>query len=361
MKQWVSLFALCLLPLMATAEQVNFLNWADYISPKTIPAFEAKSGIIVNRSYFDGGNMLRAKLLAGGAGYDVIMPALASLPQYIKASLLQPIDTNKIPNYQQRDKALYQITAQTDPNNRYAIIYTYGTTGVAYNKAMIQKYLGKDAPLHSWKILFEPKYLKKLQGCGVSFLASPVQVFGITLNYLGYNPNTQNPKALEAAAKYLMKIRKYLTYFSNNRYIIDLASGNICMAMAYSGDTLRAQKLANNAHDGVKLQYNMMNDGVPIWFDMLAIPHNAPHPQAALQFINALLAPKSAAQDSNYIMQPNAVPASKPYLLPALQQPNITPTAQTLKTAFNLHYPSVKLAPLVNRLWFSVRYGVKLS
>ncbi len=324
-------------------------------------AFQTQYHIKVNQSYFDGGDMLRAKLLAGGAGYDVIMPALANLPQYLKAHLLQFIDAQSMPNYKLRNKALYNFTKTLDPDNRYAAIYTYGTTGIAYNKVMIQKYLGKNAPTNNWKILFEPKYLKKLQGCGVSFLASPVQVFGITLKYLGYNPNTHNPKQLKAAANYLMKIRKYFTYFSNNRYIFDLASGNICIAMAYSGDTLRAQKLAENAHDHVKLAYNVDTQNMPIWFDVMAIPYNAPHPHAAKQFINSMLSPKNSAMNSNYIMQPNATPASQPYLSPKLQKSSVTSSEKILQSAFILRYPTTKLQPLINRLWFSVKYGVPLA
>lgn len=348
-------------PTFADTKQVNFLNWANYISPKSIAAFEKKTNIKVNLSYFDGGDMLRAKLLAGGAGYDVIMPALANLPQYIQAHLLQPIKKNQLTNYQLRNKSLYQIASSIDPENQYAVIYTYGTTGIAYNKRMIAKYIGKDIPKDAWQLLFKPEYLKKLQGCGVSFLASPVQVFGITLKYLGYNPNTQDPKALKAATDYLMKIRKYFTYFSNNRYIFDLASGNICIAMAYSGDTLRAEKLAKGAHDHVQLVYRTDPKDMPIWFDVMAIPYNAPHPDAARAFINAMLSPNNAAHNSNFIMQPNAVPKSQPMLAKQLQAPSITPTPKMLKSAFILQYPSVKLQRLISRLWFSVKYGVPLS
>lgn len=361
MKKYVYITLLFLLTVtQAIAKQVNFLNWANYIDPQTITHFEKQTDIKVNRSYFDGGDMLRAKLLAGGAGYDVIMPALANVPQYLKAHLLQPIQAKKMANYHLRNKGLYKIAATIDPNNQYTAIYTYGTTGIAYNKKMIEKALGKNAPVHSWKILLDPHYLKKLQNCGVSFLASPVQVFGITLKYLGYNPNTTNPKQIKAAAEYLMKIRKYLTYFSNNRYIFDLASGNICIAMGYSGDALRAQKLAKDAHDHADIQYHIANNGVPIWFDVMAIPYNAPHPKAARAFINAMMTPQMAAKNSNFIMQPNAITSSQPLLSPKLKSPDITPTKQILKEAFILRYPSQKLQPLISRLWFSVRYGVGL-
>ncbi len=343
------------------ATEVNFLNWAQYIGPQVIPKFEKRTGIQVNQSFFNGADMLKAKLLAGGTGYDVIMPALADMPQYLHADLLQPIDKSKLPNYKHRNKTLYQLTAKIDPQNRYGVIYTYGTTGIAYNAKLIRKYLGKDAPVHSWKILFDPKYLKKLQHCGISFLDEPTQVFGITLNYLGYNPNTQDPKQLEAAANYLMKIRHYLTYFGNNRYQYDLASGNLCIAMGYSGDTLHSRRVAQSSGDNVDVRYALANDGVPIWFDMMAVPKNAPHPKAALTFINAMIAPKAAAAISNRLQQPNATPASEPYLDKTLQQPSATPTASLLKHAFILHDPTPKTQALVSQLWFKVRYGVNLN
>lgn len=348
--------------LMANHSRVNFLNWADYIDPQTIPQFERTTSIKVYQSYFDGADMLKAKLFAGSTNIDLTMPALGDMPHLIAAGTLQPIDTSRIPNYKLRSTALYNITNAIDPQHVYGLIYSYGTTGVAYNPELVKQALG-DLPLpdNLWDLLFKPKYLKRLKSCGVSYLDSPVQVFGTTLFYLNLDPNSVRPEDYQQATQSLLRNRQYLTYFDNNRYIQDLASGNICIAMAYSGDTIRAKMLAKRAGSPINIQYALPKTGGPIWFDMLAIPTGAPNLDSTYTFINYLLSPKVAAQTSNYLYQPNAVPASEPYLDPVLKDSSLTPKAAKMLQLFNIEQPHGEINTLENQLWFQVKYGVKLT
>lgn len=338
--------------------QVNFINWANYMDPSVIPNFEKTTGLQVNQSFFDGNDMLRAKLMAGGQCYDMAVPSLVSMIQEIAAGVFQPINKAELPNWKYRNKALYAYTAKIDPDNRYGIIYMYGTTGVAYNPVLIRKILGPNAPVDNWAILLDPYYLKKLQGCGVSFLDSPVQVFGITLHYLGLNPNSTNPADYYKAAAYLMTIRKYLIYFDNNRYIPDLAAGNLCLAMGYSGDTLRAKANAIAMHANIQVDYALPKGGAPIWFDMLAIPANAPHVAATLRFLNYLMDPKVAAANSNFLYQPSAIIPAAQYYNSLLQTPGIIPTEQQIPELFNIRQPAPALNTLETKLWLQVKYGL---
>ncbi|MDF2530175.1 MAG: extracellular solute-binding protein family 1, partial [Gammaproteobacteria bacterium] len=245
--------------------------------------------------------------------------------------------------------------------NVYGIDYSWGTIGIAYNVQKIRQILGPNAPVDNWDLLLSPKYLSKLQQCGVSFLDDPVLVYGITLHYLGMNPNSTDPQDYMKATDYLMGIRQNLTYFSNSSYIFDLAGGNLCMSMAYSGDAMRARNYALQAHNGVDIQFVIPKGGAPIWFDIMAIPKGAPHPEATYKFINYLLDPKNQATLSNYLFQPNATPSSKPYLHPILQDPNVTPPDSVISQLFIVQVPPPKLAEVVSKLWLQVRYGIRMD
>ena len=340
---------------------VNFLVWGQYTNPKTVPAFEQKTGININQSFYDSADMLRGILMTGNNGYDVAVPALVDMPQLIKAKLLLPIDTAKIPNYKNLSPVLLKKTAKLDPGNRYGIIYQWGTTGIAYNVKKIRQILGPNAPVDSWQLLMNPKYLDKLRRCGVDFLDDPQAVFGATLHYLGLNPNTTNPADYRKAVAHLMRLRRDIMSFNNFTYINDLANGNACIALGYSGDVLRAIQAAKQAHDHVKLRYVIPKGGAQIWFDMLVIPAGSPNYNNALRLINFLLSPKVSAWNSNFNFQPNGVPNAAPYLLPELKQPNVTPSSKVIKTLFIVHHAPDNIAALYNRLWFKVRYGFDME
>ncbi|MDF2690763.1 MAG: bacterial extracellular solute-binding family protein [Gammaproteobacteria bacterium] len=345
----------------ANNNTINFLNWGDYIAPNVIPDYSRSSDTKVNQNYFDSEDMLRALLTMKNNMYDLAVLNDADVIGESKAGLLQPIDKSKLSNYQYINKALYKIASQSDPNNSYGIVYSYGTTGIAYNEKMIAKVLGPNVKIDSWKFLFDPIYLKKLQSCGISYSDDSDVVFSLTKFYLGMDPNSENPKDLNTAANYLMTLRPYITYFDDNRYIYDLAGGNICIAIGYSGDVLRAQQLANQSHSGVDIRYVIPKEGTMVWFDMLVIPKNAPHPKAALKFINYLMQAQNMGAISNYLMQPNAMDNTTPYLTPTLIQAELTQQDLTTKKLFTVHNPVGTDNALLSKLWFQVKYGVNLD
>ena len=202
--------------------------------------------------------------------------------------------------------------------------------------------------------------MAKLQSCGVSFYDTPLIIDAITLHYLGLNPNSQNLADFQKATDYLLKIRPYLTYFSNSNYIFDLASGNLCLVIGYSGDVIRAQQFALAAHKNINIQYVIPKSGAPIEIDMMAIPADAPHPDATYQFINALLVAKNAAATSNIIFTPNEVPASKPYLNPLFNQTDVYPSDQFIdQHLFLVMTPPPEVMQQVTNMWLEVRYGIK--
>lgn len=345
----------------AFATDITIINYANYMPKSIMQNYETETGNRIVQTFYAGNDMLKGMLMAGDTQYDLAVPALVDMEQEIPAHLYQPLNKALIPNLKNVDPTLYAIAARIDPGNKYGIIYSYGTTGIAYNIDMIHKILGKNVKIDSWKYLFDPKYLSKLSKCGVSFLDDPTEVFGITLFYLGLNPNSHNPADYAKATHYLMGIRQYLTYFDESVYMQDMASGNLCMAMAYSGDTLRMIEAANASHNGVHIAFASPKEGAPIWFDMMIVPAHAANPTQAMKFLNYLLEPKVMAKVSNYVGQPNAVLGSKAYMNPEINSPEFTPPPEITKTLFSLHNPILSMSTLVSDYWFEVRYGIKMN
>ena len=339
-------------------KQISFLNWVNYIDPEILANFAKDTSINVRQSYFTGSLMLKTKLMIGNTGYDIALPALADMQQEIKLQLFTPLDKSKLSNYKNINKALYKKVSVIDKGNRYGIIYTYGTTGFAYNKQLVRKFLGKDAPVNSWDLVFSPRYLKKLKNCGISFLDSPRDMLGLMLHYLGINPNKATRADYQKAANYLKHLRPYLTYFSSDNYLADFSAGNLCLVVGYSGDIAREIVKAKHYNPNVTLKYVIPKEGAAVWFDMLVIPKDAKHRKLALKFLNYLLKPKVAAVISNFTLQPNAVNGSHKYLSKAVKNMHLDIPKTAFAKLFLIQSPPTQMNNYINQLWFKVKYGL---
>lgn len=290
---------------------LNVYNWSDYIDPTVIPDFEKETGIKVNYDVFDSNEVVETKLLAGRTGYDIVVPSASFLERQIKAGVFQKLDKSKIPNLQNLDPELTQRVALHDPGNEYAVNYHWGTSGVGYNVAKIQAAM-PDAPVDSFRMFYDPAVVSKFEDCGVTMLDTASEVVGTVLIYLGRDANSEKPEDLAAAEAVLMKIRPYIRYVHSSKYIDDLANGEICLALGWSGDILQARDRADEAGKGIEIRYQIPREGAVVFFDMLAIPVDAPHAENAHLFIDYLLRPDVAARNSNFANYANSNAASWP-------------------------------------------------
>jgi len=344
----------------AKAEEkvLNVYNWSDYIAEDTVPNFEKQTGIKITYDVFDSNEVLEAKLLAGNTGYDVVVPSLSFLSRQIKAGAFQPLDKTKLTNYGNLDPELLKRISELDPGNQYAVPYLWGTTGIGYNVDKVQKALGKDAPVNSWALVFDPKNAAKLKSCGLVMLDTPSELIPIALQYLGEDPNSFDEKVIRKAEVLLQSIRPYITYFHSSQYINDLANGDVCVAIGWSGDVFQAATRALEAKNGVKLSFSIPKEGAPMWFDMLAIPKDAKHPQNALAFINYLLEPKVIADTSNFVTYANGNKASLPLLDAAVRDnPNVYPPPDVMAKLFTFKVVPPDVDRLYNRIWTTLKTG----
>ncbi|MCW0410330.1 polyamine ABC transporter substrate-binding protein [Xanthomonas sacchari] len=340
------------------AKVLNVYNYSDYIAENTIPDFEKQSGIKVTYDVFDSDEMVETKLLAGGSGYDVVVPTLNFFGRQIQAGVFLPLDKSKIPNLANLDPQIMQRIAQQDPGNKYGVPYMVGTTGIGYNVDKVKAAFGSTDIANSWDLVFKPENLSKLKDCGVTLLDTPSDLIPIALHYLGEDPHSTDPAKIEQAAALIKRIRPYVQNFHSSQYVTSLANGSTCLAVGWSGDIIQARDRAEEAKNGVHVAYSIPKEGAPQWFDMLAIPKDAKHPENAYAFINYLLTPKVAAANTDFIHYANPVPQATPLVDAAIRNdPTIYPPPEVAAKMFTYSINPPEVDKLYTRLWTEIKTG----
>src|SRR5580704_2188543 len=305
-------------PAGAETPELHVYNWSDYIAPDTISDFEKETGIEVTYDVYDGNEVLEAKLLAGNSGYDIGVPSASPfMARQIAAGAYLVLDKSKLPNLKNLDPRMLALAAEADPGNAYGVPYLWGVTGIGYNEALLDQALGT-GPRDTLALLFDPEIAKKLAGCGISLLDTPQEVFPAALAYLGLDPKSRDLGDLDKATALLEKIRPFVRKFHSSQYINDLANGDTCLALGYSGDVIQARNRALEAKNGVRIAFRVPREGAQMSIDMLGIPNDAPHPDNALNYIDYILRPSVIAAISDAVSYPNPNLAA-----PALVEPEI--------------------------------------
>ncbi len=304
---------------------LNIYNWADYIGYHTIADFERETHIKVVYALFDSNQTLEATLLAGSSGYDIVSTDMAYFGRQIAAGAYRELDRGKLPNWKNLDPAVLAIQAQVDPGNRHAVPYLHAMNGFAYNVDLVKARV-PDAPTDSLAMIFDPKIMAKLADCGVTFLDAPEDVLQLALAYLHLDPNSRDPKDLQAAERVVMAVRPYVRTFDSEDYWHQLASKETCVAIAWSSDYFVAQRRALEDGTGAHLAFTLPKEGSNITYNALLIPKSAPHPEAALEFLDFILRAKVIADITNDIYYGNDNLAARPFVDPRiLNDPAVYP------------------------------------
>jgi putrescine transport system substrate-binding protein len=342
----------------AMAEEVRVYNWSDYIDEELLTKFEEETGIDLIYDVFDSNEVLETKLLAGGSGYDVVVPSGTFLQRQIQAGAFQKLDKSKLSNIGNMWDVVESRTEQYDPANEYSINYMWGTTGIGANVGKVQEVLGEDAPLDSLELVLNPENMEKLASCGVHFLDAPAEMIPMALKYLGEDPNSHDPDVIAKTEAVFMAIRPYIQKFHSSEYINALANGDICVAVGWSGDILQARDRAAEADNGNEIVYHAAKEGAQMWFDQMAIPVDAPNPDAAHKFLDFIMNAENMAAASNYVYYANGNKASQEFLQEdVIGDPAIYPDEATLNNLFTTTPWEPRVQRTVTRLWTKIKSG----
>ena len=339
---------------------LNIYNWSDYIADDTIANFEKETGIKVRYDVFDSNEILHAKLVAGKTGYDIVVPSSYWAKIQADGGLLRKLDKAQLPNLKNMDPVIQAQLAALDPGNQYLVNWLWGYTTVGINVDKVKAALGgMPMPENAWDLVFKPEYISKLKSCGVSFLDSPTDVVPAALHYLGKPAFSRNQADYQGVAPLLKSVRPYVTLFSSSGYINDMASGSICVALGWSGDINIAKNRALEGKTGQNIQALIPSIGGVLFFDTMAIPADAPHPNNALKWINYIMRPEVDASLTNKVFYANPNKESKKFVKPEVaNNPTVFLSDADMKKMANPEPLSNDIRRTMTRLYTSFKTGI---
>lgn len=264
--------------LVQAQEVLKVHGWEGRLAPGIIEAFEKQSGVRVEYSSYSSGE----GVLSDVGSYDLVFPAHFHLPMLIEAKRLQPLDLQKLANLKQIDPDLLAMLGGFEGKSRYAVPYLWGTVGLALNVSRVVETLG-EIPEDTWGLLFDASNSDRLAQCGIGLLDAREETLSLLLNYKGRALGLSSTRQIQQAGAELVTLRGKAASFGNSSYIDQLANGTLCMAMAWSGDALKA------ADAGASLRFVMPREGALMFIDTVAIPSNAQNVAAAYRFIDYLI------------------------------------------------------------------------
>ncbi len=346
---------------LAQEEKVlNIYNWSDYIAEDTIQNFEKETGIKVRYDTFDNNEIVHAKLVAGKTGYDIVVPSSGWAKLQMEGGLLRKLDKAQLPNLKNLDPDIQKQIASLDPGNQYLVNWLWGYTTIGINTAKVKAALGTEPmPANAWELFFNPKYISKLKSCGVSVLDSSSEVLPPALLYLGKDPFSKNAADYQAASALLKSIRPYITLFSSSGYINDMAGGSICLALGWNGDINIARRRALEAKNGNDIVALIPKTGGILFFDMMAIPVDAPHPHNAHLFMNYIMRPEVDAALTNKVFYANPNKESRKFIKPEVaQNPSVFPSSAEMATMVPPKALTNELRRLMTRVFTGFKTGL---
>ena len=315
----------------AEPPQLNVYNWTDYITPEVLAQFTEETGIVVNYQTYESNEELSAALADASVALDLVGPSAEVLSEHLKAGRLQPLDRSQLTRFPNLDTTLLEKTAFYDPGNQYALPYLWGTVGIGYNMQALADRGVSAKDLATWGSFFDPQVMQKFSDCGINLLDSPDDIFDVGLKFLGLDPSSSKSVDQYKVGNLLAKIRPYVTSFDSSGYIDRLASGDVCITLAWSGDVALARDRAEAIGSSVRLEYVIPSEGTALWIDTLAIPARAKHPRNAHLFLNFLLRPEVIAAVSNYAQYANANASATPLVDASLRSnPSIYMSSEAL-------------------------------
>ena len=341
------------------AGTLNVYNWAEYIGETTIADFAKEYNIEVTYDNYDSVEMADSKLVTGNSGYDVVSHSGSAIGRLIPAGILHPLDKSKLPNLKHMaPEVMAQLSANWDPGNQHVVPFMWGTHGVTYNKEEVLKVL-PNAPIGSMDLIFKPENMEKLAQCGVSFLDSPTDIMPMALAYLGLNPSSTNKADYDKAADMLLKVRPYIKTFDNYAYQ-RMPNREFCVSVTWGPDGLLAMSGAEEANTGVVLDFfHPPGQGAAnIWVDGWIIPADAKNLENAYLFLNYMMRPEVAANDSNYTWYATANKDAVTLIDPAVTgSPAAFPSPESVAKMYTLAVVPPKIEKARTRAWTRFKSG----
>lgn len=338
------------------AEELRIFNWLEYIPDEVIQQFEEEYDAKVIYDTYDAAEKMETQMLTGASGYDLVFPGSSNLGRLIDSGALEKVDTSKLTNIGNIEPEFMQMLRDIgDKDNQYAVPYLWGTNIIGYNQAQVKAATGKDA-LTSWDDIFSVESMKALEQCGVAMMDSPTEIMPLILFHLGLDPYSTKAADYKKAEEFMAELRPYIRYFNSSQFVEDLANGEICAVIGWSGSLFIAQSIAKGTNNGNDIRMVMPEEGTMVWFDNMAIPKGAPHKELAEKFINFILRPEVIAIASNSIGYANPNSKATPLVNKEIKSnPAMYIPEEDMKKLFAQESLSLRTEKIRTRAWTNIK------
>jgi putrescine transport system substrate-binding protein len=336
----------------AVSGELRVLVWRRVLPAEVIAAFEADTGMKVAADRYETLDELQAVASGNALTYDLVITSGIGLKRLADAGLLSDLSPGRLANAGNLDPAVTSHAAPYDPDNHFGVVAAWGTLGLTFDPAKIAARLPADTALESWSLLFEAERLAKLADCGVQIVDTPRGAFPIALRYLGLSPASGAVEDTETATRLWESVRPSIAKFTAAGVVENLAVGDVCLALASSGDAYQARAMIAAAGRGPELRYVIPQEGTIAWFALFAIPKVAANPDGARKLIDYMLRPEVAARATNVTGFANAVAASGLYVKPEIKNdPALMPPVERLAEFIIETDLSPETGALRDRFW----------
>jgi spermidine/putrescine transport system substrate-binding protein len=296
-------------------DELVIYNWAAYLNPETIKAFEREFGVTVHaEDLYESNEEMLAKIQGGATGYDLVAPTGYMVQIMKDEGLLLELDHSRIPNMSNLDPRFTGLAF--DPELRYHMPKDWGTTGFGYLSRFV-----KEEPT-SWAQFFElgPAYSGRY-----TVLDSAFETIGGALKRLGYSYNTTSQSEVDEALALLIEFKPHIASVTSSQYRQLMSRADTYLALGWNGDFFYVLE------DQPSVRYVIPDEGTEYWVDTWAIPASAPHPNAAHEFINFVLTPERQGVESSYTYYASAVAGAQEFTDPAVaNDPSIYPPPEVV-------------------------------
>ncbi len=340
------------------AHVVNVYAWADYFPQSVLDKFQSETGIHVNHSVFDSPDAAETTLSVGSSNYDIVtMNAAPHLAREIPRGFWRKLDPAQIPNARNADPQILQLLDRVDPGNLYAVPWMWGTVGVMYDADKVKAAVGA-LPAESLDLVLDAAVAAKFEKCGISILDSWQDILPLVAHYLGQPQLSLEPAKLDAVVKKLGEIRPLLRRIASSGYYEQLADGEICLSIGYSGDAMIARRMAKEGNTRVRIDYAFPRSAVPLYIDSMVIPADSPNYAGALKFMNFMMRPEISAEVTRFIGFASGNAAALQYLEPSLRTNAIVYPSAEVRARFELErvYTAEEMRAF-NRAWQRFKTG----
>lgn len=298
---------------------LRVLVWRRVLPAEVIAAFEAETGLKVAVDGYETLEELQALAGGGALTHDLILTSGLGLKRLTDADLLSDLSPERLANGGNLDTAVTARAQAYDPGNKHGVVAAWGTLGLAFDPAKIAARVPAGTDLDSWSLLLEPERVAKLSDCGVQIVDTPRGAFPIALRYLGLPADSGAAEDTATATRLWESVRPSISKFTATDVVESLAVGDVCLALASSGDVYQARAMIAAAGRGPEVSYVLPKEGTVAWFALYAIPKAAANPDGARKLIDYILRPEVAARATNVTGLANAVAAAALYVKPEIK------------------------------------------